>query len=59
MKKCKKCGRELPENSKAVLCEHCKGEFADGAKKAVKTGAAAVVAAVALGGAVVKIITKK
>lgn len=59
MKKCKKCGRDLPENSKAVLCEHCKGKFADGAKKAAKTGAAAVAAIITLGGALVKIITKK
>lgn len=59
MKKCKKCGRELPENSKAVFCEHCKGKFADGAKKAAKTGTAAVAAIFAIGGTLVKIITKK
>lgn len=42
MKKCIKCGKEMPQDTKAVLCEHCKGSIADGTKKAVQIGITAI-----------------
>ena len=36
MKKCLKCHKEMPPDSKAVLCEHCRSEAAEGAKNVLK-----------------------